>query len=309
MTARHDPKTPIVTHFGTLVIGEHTADCGVTDDGRRVLLSRRFGSFLGYKGNATRIHGGLNFPTFMRRKGVSKHLDSVLSDASNRPFWVDVQQDRGRVNRAVAYPAEILPDICLGFVRAQMAGDLHGSQLHIARRCLEVVEALTAVAIVALVDEATGYQREREAGELQALLLERLVSPERQEWVKRYNDEFYCQVYRLYGLDGDPLSHHRPGRVGTLTNFIVYDRLAPGLTDELQRLNEDRGAKHHQYLSDEGLREWEDHMRLVMALMRRSVDRCDFEDKIALVAPRSAEQMRLRFQAIAAAERSGPRLH
>lgn len=297
---------PAVLHFGPLAIGDKTVDSAVLDDHRRVLIASRFGQFIGYNSkSSTQIDGPLNFPRFMRRKGVCEHLEAVLSDPSNQPFWVDVPQEFGRVNRAVAFPATLLPDICWGFVRAYFAGDLHPSQHHIAERCMQLLQALTGVAIIALVDEATGFQRERKDGDLQALLLERLVKPDRQEWAKRYSDQFFELLYAVYEIPGDPLSHHRPGFVGTLINFLVYDRIAPGLTAELQRLNEDRAARHHQYLSDQGLLELQTHLELLVRMMQLATDRYDFEDRLALVLPRSAEQLGFRFRLIDSSEFSG----
>ena len=63
--------------------------------------------------------------------------------------------------------------------------------------------------------------------------------------------------------------------IGSYTNEIVYERLAPGVMDELRHLNpvlpdkSYRQHKHHQWLTrDIGHRELERHLSAVIALMR-----------------------------------------
>jgi hypothetical protein len=119
----------------------------------------------------------------MRREGVSKHLDPVLSDVSNQPFWVGIPQEFGGEKRAVALPTAVLKDICWGFIDAERAGELHPSQRHIAERCREIVQALSLMAVDALVDEITGYQRECRERELQTQLLGYFVQPAGSEGV------------------------------------------------------------------------------------------------------------------------------
>lgn len=177
MPRQVDDRIPVVTHFGTLSIGEETVECGMTDDERRVLLTSHIAEFIGYKSHSAAIHGGLKFPRFMLGNGVRKHLEGLFTDPENSPFWVEVPHEVAqgvtRVNKAVAFPATVLPDICWGFVDAQLARDLRASQRHIYERCIAILRELTRVAMVALVDEATGYQRERNHVELQTLLLEK----------------------------------------------------------------------------------------------------------------------------------------
>ena len=69
---------------------------------------------------------------------------------------------------------------------------------------------------------------------------------------------------------------NRPSVVGKYTNDFVWDRLAPGVRDELERLNPrtetgNRRARHHQWLThDVGHPALQKHISGVMALMRAS---------------------------------------
>ena len=52
------------------------------------------------------------------------------------------------------------------------------------------------VGIIALVDEATGYQEFR-AREALEEILQKFISNELMKWVKTFPDEFYQQMFRL----------------------------------------------------------------------------------------------------------------
>ena len=66
---------------------------------------------------------------------------------------------------------------------------------------------------------------------------------------------------------------NRPQVVGLYTNDIVWDRLAPGILEELERLNPktesgERKGKHHQYLTDDiGHPALQKHLNGVVVLM------------------------------------------
>jgi hypothetical protein len=117
---------------------------------------------------------------------------------------------------------------------ARKAGDLHHQQHHIADRCELLVRGFTRVGIIALVGEATGYQRDRTWDSL-AKILEAFVAKELQPWVKTFPDEYYAQLFRLRGLEYDAASVKRPQYFGTLTNDIVYKRLAPGVLAKFEK--------------------------------------------------------------------------
>jgi len=98
---------------------------------------------------------------------------------------------------------------------------------------------------------------------------------ELQPWTLTFPIEFYEQICRLRGWP-DILSIKRPSVVGHMTNDIVYERLAPGVLDELRERNPTlpegyRRTKHHQWLTPElGHPKLREHLAGVTALMRAS---------------------------------------
>jgi len=90
------------------------------------------------------------------------------------------------------------------------------------------------VGIIALIDECTGYQSEREKDELQKLLSV-YINSEFISWAVRFPDEFYKEIYRLRGWEYKGKA--KTPYVGKITNWLAYYRLPEGILEELKRLN------------------------------------------------------------------------
>ena len=112
---------------------------------------------------------------------------------------------------------------------------------------------MATAGIVGLVDEATGFQEERDKDELANILAE-FVAKEIRAWVPTFDTDFYKMIFKLrdWAWTG---TTKRPQIVGKITNNLVYDRLAPGLLAELQRVNPknekgNRKGKLFQHLTD-----------------------------------------------------------
>lgn len=162
------------------------------------------------------------------------------------------------------YPAEIIPLICDVYLQARLDNKLAVQQEGLAIASEILVRSLSKIGIVALVDEATGYQYDRDRDELQkyclCIFLKSFYLGQ-----KRFPDEFYRQMFRLKNWTYPRPSSKRPGIVGTYTNKYVYDLLPPGVKEELQRVNPtvkpgQRKHKHHQFLTEDI---GNDHLKII----------------------------------------------
>jgi hypothetical protein len=104
---------------------------------------------------------------------------------------------------------------------------------HIIDACDVLMRGLAHVGIVALVDEATGYQQVRDRDALEKILNE-YIGKELAKWAKRFPDDFYEQMFRLKAWKYTPGNSKRPMQMAKITIDIVYDRIGPGLTKELR---------------------------------------------------------------------------
>jgi hypothetical protein len=160
-------------------------------------------------------------------------------------------------------------------IDAGQKGVLGARLAHLAPRAAMLQHGFATVGIISLVDEATGFQKDR-AKDALAKILEAFIAKELQPWVKTFPAEFYEQMFRLRGLQFPASSVKKPQYFGVLTNNIVYDRLAPGVRAELQRVTprNDAGrptAKYFQSLTaNTGYSKLKEHIGAVIALMKIS---------------------------------------
>ena len=246
-----------------LVIGGVQIPCYVLEDGTRVLVQRGMASGLGMSSSA-----GERIGRFAAQNALKPFISENLRVAINDPIRFT---GPGGISRG--YSAPLFVDLCKAVLEARQAGALQQRQMHIAARAEILVRGLATVGIIALVDEATGYQELRDRNELNKIL-DRYLLMEHAKWSKRFPDEFYQQIFRLRGWQWRGMKVNRPQVVGHYTNDIVWSRLAPGVLEELGQLNPknesgNRPAKHHQWLTyDIGHPKLQDHLTGVMALMR-----------------------------------------
>lgn len=288
------------THAGTLTIGEVKIPCAVLDDGTRVISETGIATaFKSRSGSSKRIKKsgeevGAPIPVFLAAKCIKPFVDSKLGSGPLER----IEYLNG--NRAIrGYDAKILPTVCEIWLEARQADALGPKLMPKALQAEILMRGLARIGIVALVDEATGYQEERDRGELERLLAAYL-SGERLRWARFFPDEFYRQIYRLHGWKWPTGTSKRPACIGQMTNDIVYERLPSGVLKELrsrnpvQRETKRRLYKHTQFLSlDIGQPDLKAVLLQVIALMRASSSWKGFMHLLDRALPKPGSQLRL----------------
>jgi hypothetical protein len=238
---------------------------------------------------------GDRLASFAAGKAISPFISNDLAIRMKSP--VRFQAPTGGVP-ATGYEAMILADLCDAVLAARKAGALRAQQEHIADQCEILVRGFARVGIIALVDEATGYQSDR-AKDALAKILEAFIAKELQAWIQTFPTEYYREMFRLRGLDFPSSSVKRPQYFGVLTNDIVYKRLAPGVLDELKRVtprNDDGRpkAKYFQSLtSNTGYPKLREHLGKVVMLMQLSKDWEEFKLRLEEFLPVHTPQLTL----------------
>jgi hypothetical protein len=296
--ARWSRDLPFATHDGNLEIKDRVIPCAVLGDGTRVLsmrgVSRAFGSRRTGIAETSEI-GAPNIPPFLASKAISPFIPNDLMARLNSPI---LYQPRHGGRAAFGYEATLLPQICEVILDAEKAGRLRPNQKIFAEVASLLIRGLAHVGIVALVDEATGYQEVRDKRALQAIL-DRYLRKELAAWAKRFPDEFYKEMFRLRGWEWLSISGKRPSIVGTYTNDLIYERLAPGILEELETRNpkDDQGkrrGKHHQLLTDDvGHPALAQHLHAVTGFMRASASWDQFYRMMNRAFPKKGETIEL----------------
>ena len=265
------------THEGPLKIGDIEFRCVVLENGTRVISGRGFMKGMGmYRSGAMSTRrkddpDGAQIPLFLAYKNLKPFINKELTEVLSTPLEY-LPKNGNRVQGGIK--AEAIPQICDVWLQARDAGVLRGTQLLIATKCDILIRALAHVGIIALVDEATGYQEDRDREALQAILDKYLRDQVLAKWAKTFPDEFYEQLFKLKGWQYRPLLIKRPGVVGHWTNDIVYARLAPGILAKLREKTpkDHKGRRRHkffQWLTDDyGHPALKQHLSNVIFLMR-----------------------------------------
>ncbi len=299
--ARWGITVPRAVNEGALEMAGRRIACAVLSTTKRVLSQGTFLTSIGRSRTPKAGTGGMGIvdglPFFLAAKNLKPFITEELR-ASTTPV---LYRTKGGA-RALGYDALLLPGVCEVYLAARDAGALLASQEHIAKRCDLLMRGLARVGIIALVDEATGYQEIRDREALQAIL-DRFLRQELAAWAKRFPDEFYEQIFRLQGWEWRGMKVNRPRIVAQFTKNIVYARLAPGILKELEAKNPMtekgyRKAKHHQWLTEDvGHAALAQHLYAVIGFMRASETWRQFMSMLDMAFPKRGDTLALPFMA------------
>ena len=227
------------THEGVLTLGNAEIDVAVLANGQRIITQAGVFKALDRpsRGNA-RVIG---IPVFMDAKNLQPFIDEELREVINKVDYID---KNGKPQQG--FDANILPLVSDLYLKAREAGVITSqSQKETAKKAEILVRSLAKVAITALIDEATGYQYEREKDELQKIL-KAYISEELLPWQKRFPDIYYKELFRLNGWNFTVRGiKKRPGVIGRWTNTLIYERLPKGVLDELKKITPKSDSGHY----------------------------------------------------------------
>lgn len=293
--ARWDPSILDATHGNDdhpLTIGGIDIPCYVFSDGKRVLLQRGIASAIGIGSTS-----GKSVAYFAESKFLESFLTTELLWKLKNP--IKFRTPKGPT--AHGYEATILADICDAVLSARKAGKLLKSQERLADQCELLVRGFAKVGIIALVDEATGYQKDR-AKDALAQILEAFVAQELQPYISKFPRSYYEELFRLRELKFDPNSVKRPPYFGHITNDIIYRRLAPGVWKEIKKKSDSEKKKldrksqiHlHRFLTTEiGDPRLKELITRVTTIMQLSTNWNDFKEKLNKLVPPLNETLKL----------------
>jgi hypothetical protein len=292
---------PTATHAGEVRIGDMCFPCSVLSDGTRILTQSDFMSgmgmyYSGWVGNKkAQDHSSADLPHFLAFNSLKPFIDKHLGDLQS--IVVKYRTEKG--NLANGIKAEIIPKICEVWLDADEHGRLiRDRQKQIAQKAKIIMRALAHIGIIALVDEATGYQEVRDRLALQEIL-DKFLRKEFAAWAKCFPDEFYKQIFRLRQWQWRGMKVNRPQILAHYTKDLVYARLLPGLVKELEERNpkNERGyrrARHHQFLTEDmGHPALAQHFYGVLGLMRIAETWEEFMKMMDKAYPRRGDTLQL----------------
>lgn len=268
--AKHNKPLPMATHKGILKIGETEIQCFVLDDGRRVISGRGLTTAIGMKGR------GQGVGRISTLKAVKLSQNNNLPLAIEKPIlFLGGSPKVGQPSDG--FEATVLQELCEALLEARDAGVLLSDHdLRYAKEAEILIRSFARLGIVALVDEATGFQSERPKDALQQYL-QMLLRKELAVWAKKFPDEFYENIYKIRGWVWPGIGKNRYSVVAHYTRDLVYERMAPGLLKTLEEKTPkdehgNRPARMHQWLTgDIGDPMLASHLQSILTLQRLAI--------------------------------------
>ena len=283
-------------YSGILEIGDMKIECAVLSNGVRVLSYRGVNRLLG-QSEKWNVTGATKTPPFLAKKALEHFIHKDLSVPLSEPI---IYRPKHGGRTAYGVPAITLPLICEVWLKAREAGVLTSLKDRMTASKSEIVmRGLAHIGIIALVDEATGYQETRDRQELQKIL-KAYIAKELLPWTLKFPEEFYKEMFRLNNWSyGATSKQKKPMLAGKYTKQYIYDQLPEGVIDEIKKLNPKRitgSAKglhekhHHRYLTKEvGHPHLDKLIASVTTLMRISPNWRKFQEHFARAFGKQAQ--------------------
>jgi hypothetical protein len=278
-----DPDIPRATHWGELTIGDANLPAYRLDNGARVFSLK--GVVVGLIGT----EGG-QLAEYLKVRSLRDYLPADLKPAEDGTIPALIRFDtggEGNFKYALGVPVERFMDLCSAYAMAlsehvsESEFALTARQLQIAQTAISFYRACAKVGIIALVDEATGYQYEREVDALQ-LKLKLFLSDEMRKWEKTFPDELWKEFGRLTNWKGSV--HSRPKYWGKLVMELIYGYLDPDVAKWLKenKPKPRHGQNYHLWMNEQyGLKKLMEHIWMVVGMAAASDSMQELRDRLA----------------------------
>lgn len=251
------------THWGELPLGEDRIPCYVLENGERVF------SLKGVMVALMKTEGG-QLAGYIKTANIKSFLppDMIPDDSGSIPAFLTFDTGgQGFSKHGIGVPVERFMDLCIAYSTALAESTNPDSSIKLTERQTEIairangfLRACAKTGIIALVDEATGYQYDRAADALQ-FKLNLFLEEEMRKWEKTFPDELWVQFGRLTNWSGS--LHQRPKYWGKLVMELVYDYLDSDVSAWLKN-NAPKpvaGLSYHRWLSEQyGLKKLMEHL-------------------------------------------------
>ena len=234
---------------GELPIGDLLLDVAILDDTENTRVINMTSVFKAFDRIPRSNNRLINVPAFIDAQNLQHYIDKDVMELIK-----PIEYSNGKSIK-IGYNALILPTICDLYLKARRDGVLAQKQEHLAVKAEILQSSFAKVGMIALIDEATGFQKDRKHDALR-LLLSKYIAEGLQKWLHTFPDSFFSELDKLYNHT-PTVSYQRPQYYGHFINKYVYEPIEHGYVKaKLNELNitEDgkRKAHFHRWLTEEG---------------------------------------------------------
>jgi hypothetical protein len=284
-------------HTGVMTLGEYELPCYVLNNEKRVLAQNKV---------VTLITGGResgDLGRYLRAQAIQPLLPAKLQGN----YKDNILIFKAGTNMIYGIEGSDIIDICKAYLKARQEGTLSPQQAKLAEQSEMFVMACAKTGIDAIIDEATGYDYFRKAGDLQEKF-KAYLQDEYREWTLTFPRQFFNQLYKLEGKV-PPINYQPyPKRFGKYVMNFIYDTLDPEIADYLRENNPNPEGKHHhhQLFNDFGYNTLQDHIMSVLGIMKASINLERFNENIAIAFPNTRTRRAIRLNKIREIEEIKP---
>lgn len=284
---------PVAVHRGNLNIMGLDVPCYVLDNGVRVIGRTSATEVL------TGIKGGGALEKYIAVRALEPFISLDLVLERMVPFRLP--EVEGLEKAVKGLPADLFIDICQGFVAAMeyhFRSDSPHPKLTTRQQQMAVAASLflsacAKVGLEALIDEATGYQYEREADAL-SIKLAAFLETDMRKWEKTFPDELWAEFGRLTNWKGQITK--RPKYWGKLVMELIYEKLDPDVAKWLKEHAPapKHGQNYHQWLSGQyGLKKLVEHIWMIIGMARTCESMLELRDRVNAMYGNEPIQLRM----------------
>lgn len=217
-------------------------DCYIVDDNG---THRRMIGVGGVR-QALQAHGKGNLDRYLSR--LPSEYSYLLAPPA---VEVSVAKEGGGGTVAKCYDAEYVSDVIAAYAEAFANGSLHPSQREMGAAAVKTSLAYQKLGIISHIDEATGYQFQRDKNELEETI-KRIINYQPSTWSELWEADDVRPICELYGWSytgGGKI----PKQMTSLMDMIYRKGFGDVVINEIQRINPEphHGSNHHQYFTPE----------------------------------------------------------
>jgi hypothetical protein len=280
---------------GNLPLGDIDLECYVLKDKRRVFSKRAMARAIGIKSQ-----GGNVLMRTINRKGLGSVVPEKLTQVLDNPILFKPIVG----NPAHGYEATVLIELCDAIWEARKQGKLTTTQFNMALRAEIILRSAAKVGIVALIDEATGYIKDKAKEEYRQLFQE-FIRNECRAWEREFPDQLFDMIYAIHKLPRKHQNKH-PQFFGHFFRKYIYKPLAHSNGVILEMIDEKnpvvytsggRRYKIHTFLTEQvGLPALRAHYWQLLGIWNSTKSKDAFERGFRKAFPQFGDQAEFEFE-------------
>lgn len=267
---------------GEINLGPVVVKCAVLENKQRVVSQREVVRAL--TGHAK---GGLD--RYLKPQNLQQYVPQRFQATSLDQTTLKYISKNGKIGQS--FSATDIVDFLDMYLQARKDKKLLPNQYHLADQAEAVMRSLAKTGIIALIDEATGYEKIRETGDLIKFFKETMVreiaSDRIKEFEKRGIFDGLYKIYRLPRKKDKPWQH--PQFFGNFFIKYIYKPLDTIITDGKaqtrgimlrllkEKKNLNRGTLLYQFITEVGEAQFFEHLTTISNLMKIADNKKQFD--------------------------------